>query len=142
MVTRLRVTKGLVYRISIYIPSGALGYHHIAIHDGGPQIWPSSPGTYFRGDGDRIDFEDTYLKYAEPWEFQIKTWNEDDSYAHTAVISIGMVSEAVFMARYLPSLSYDKMLEVLKTVAATQEAEKAELIAQPFSWLPKALTGE
>lgn len=132
--TSLKVTKGLVYQIEIEFPPGPLGLLHVSIWDGGHQIWPSNPDFDFHGDNGYITFPDTYLKLVEPYEFTAQTWNEDDTYGHQIHIRIGMASSEVFMARYLPSISFDKMVEALQLAQAQQEAEKEALIAAPLPW--------
>lgn len=132
--TRLKVTKGLVYQVEIEFPPGPLGLCHVSIWDGGHQVWPSNPDFDFHGDNGMIMFPDTYLKLAEPYEFTAVTWNEDDTYEHTIHIRLGMASNEVFMARYLPSISFDKMLEVLKQTQSEQEAEREAVIASPLPW--------
>ncbi len=132
--TPLKVTKGLVYQVEIEFPPGPLGLCHVSIFDGGYQVWPSNPDFDFHGDNGMIVFPDTYLKLAEPYEFTAITWNEDDTYDHQIHIRMGMASDEVFMARYLPSLGYDKLLEVLQLAQSEQEAQREGLIAAPIPW--------
>ena len=130
--TRLKVTKGLVYRVEIEFPPGPLSLLHVAIFDGGFQLWPTNPDYDFHGDNGFISFEETYLKSNYPYEFIAQTWNEDETWDHTITIRLGMVSEEVYMARFLPTVSYDKMLEVLAQLEAKQEAERKAIIAEPL----------
>jgi len=137
--TTLQITKGLIYRVEIEFPPGPLSLCHVSIWDGGYQIWPSNPEVDFHGDNGYITFEETYLKLAAPYEFTAKTWNEDDTYDHTIHVRLGMVSSEIYMARFLPTISYDKMLEVLRQVQAEQEAEREALIASPLPWKEEGL---
>ncbi len=130
----LKVTKGLVYQVEVEFPPGPLGLCHVQIFDGGHQLWPSNPGESFHGDNGMIVFPDSYLKLAEPYEFQAITWNRDDTYQHQIHIRIGQVSEEIYMARFMPTISYEKMLEILQTVQAQQEEEREKLIAAPLPW--------
>lgn len=132
--TPLKVTKGLVYRVEVEFPPGPLGLQHVTIWDGGYQVWPSNPGESFHGDNGFITFEETYLKLAAPFEFQARTWNEDDTYAHTIHIRIGMVSSEIYMARFLPTIGMDKLLEVLKRTEAEQVKQQEEILAAPIPW--------
>jgi len=132
--TALKVTKGLVYQVEVEFPPGPLGLCHVAIFDGGFQVWPSNPEQSFHGDNGYMTFGDSYLKLTEPYEFTAVTWNNDDTYQHTIHVRLGMVSDEVFMARYLPSLSYDKMLETLALVQVQQEERQAALLANPIPW--------
>ena len=132
--TPLKVTKGLVYQVEVEFPPGPLGLCHVVIFDGGYQIWPSNSESSFHGDNGYITFPDTYLKMSEPYEFVAVTWNNDDTYNHTIHIRLGMVSDEVFMSRFLPSLSYDKMLSVLDDATKKQEEEREAVIANPLPW--------
>jgi len=134
MRTALKVTKGLVYRVEIEFPPGPLGLCHVSLWDGGYQVWPSNPDFDFHGDNGYITFEETYLKLIEPFEFTARTWNEDDTYAHQIHVRLGMVSSEIYMARFLPSLSYDKMLQVMRELQEQQDVERETLIAAPLPW--------
>jgi len=54
-------------------------------------------------------------------------------------IRIGMVSEEMYIARFLPSMAYEQMLEVLREETNRQEAqaelEREAIIEKPFSWI-------
>ncbi len=132
--TPLKVSRGLVYQVEVEFPPGPLGLCHVSIFDGGYQIWPSNPDCDFHGDNGYITFPDTYLKLTEPYEFTALTWNEDDTWPHTVYIRLGMVSDEVFMARFLPSLSFDKMLSVLEAAQKKQEEDREKVIAAPLPW--------
>jgi hypothetical protein len=122
--TELRITKGLVYKVELDFPPGSAGLLGAAIFDGGFQVWPSTLGQWFTGDGIVISFDDTYLKEAEPFLFDVVTFNDDDTYAHKLTIRIGLVSKEIFMARFLPSMQYDRFEELIEKLI-TQQAEAA-----------------
>lgn len=132
--TPLKVTRGLVYQVEIEFPPGPLGLYHVSIYDGGYQIWPSNSEFDFHGDNGMIVFPDTYLKLVAPYEFTAVTWNADDTYQHTLHLRIGMVSDEVFMARFLPTLSFDKMLSVLDAAQKRQEEQREMVLANPLPW--------
>ena len=139
--TRMHVTKGLVYKVEFYFPAGSAGLMGVAVFDGLYQVWPSSVGEFFTGQDQMITFDDLYLKEAAPFEFQCYTYNEDDTHEHFVSVRIGLVSKEVFQARYLPS----KSAEVFKQVLAQMEAERQELARwqrarlpeTPFNWMLK-----
>lgn len=139
--TRIHVTKGLVYKVEFYFPSGSAGLMGVAVFDGLYQVWPSSVGEFFIGEDQVISFDDLYLKESAPFEFQAYTYNEDDTHNHEVSVRIGLVSKEVFQARYLPS----KSAEVFKAVLAQMQAERVELAKwqkarlpeTPFKWMLK-----
>jgi hypothetical protein len=137
--TILKVTKGLVYKIEVFYPLGSSGLLGCSVWDGSFQVWPTTLGTWFIGDGNIIAFDEVYLKEEEPFEFRIYTYNEDDTYNHYLSVRLGLVSKEIFMARFLPHLSYKYMMDVINQLAqqqAEQQQQQAEeLLAAPFSWL-------
>ena len=142
LVTTIKVTKGLVYRVEIEFPPGAAGHHHVVIFDGGYQVWPSTPGQTFHGGWSIIGFDDTYLKLAAPFEFKAYSWNLDETYDHLIQVRIGMVSNEVFMARYLPTYAYDHFARVLEAQLKVQEEKALEPITAPFPWIKTEETEE
>ncbi len=137
--TALKVTNGLVYRVEVSFPPGSAGLMGVAIFDGSYQVWPSTIGEWFTGDGLNIGFEDVYLKPAAPFQFDIYAYNEDTKHPHTVVVRVGMVSKDIFMARFLPHLSYkffEQMLDNLQQKQTEQsEEQRQQLLANPFPWL-------
>ncbi len=133
--TTLKVISGLVYRIELVFPAGSTGLVYCNIFDKGYQAWPTTPFSWFRGDDDIISFEDSYLKQSPPNEFEIYTYNLDDSYEHLVIVRIGMVSEKVYMARFLPSMTWEYFQEMLKDLQRTQDEEKDAQLNKPFPWI-------
>jgi len=138
-VNRLYVTKGLVYKIELDFPPGSAGLLGVAVYDGGFQVWPSTLGEWFTGDGILISFDDVYLKETEPYVFDIYTYNEDDTYDHSVTVRLGLVSKEIFMARFLPTVSYkyfeEMMLRLQAAQAAAAAAQKAEREKTPYQIL-------
>ena len=137
--TTISVTKGLVYKVEFYFPSGSAGLMGVAVFDGLFQVWPSSIGEFFVSDNETIRFDDLYLKEAAPYELQVYTYNTDDTYNHIAGVRIGLVSNEVFLARFLPYKSYDyfvQLLEQMSAEKAEQARQQKDLIEEtPFEWL-------
>jgi len=137
--TQLFVTKGLVHRILIDFPSGSAGLLGVAIFDGRYQVWPSTIGEWFVGDGVQVAFDDMYLKEKAPYIFDIYTCNADITYNHAVHISVGLVSNDVFMARFMPSVGYELYQKTLMQLAQEQaiaaDKQKQAIIDNPFPWL-------
>ena len=133
--TVLKVTKGLVYRVEVEFALNCAGLAYCVICDGTHQVWPSNPGTWFRGDGSIIGFDDTYLKLIEPFQFDIYTYNLDDTYPHTIIIRIGMVSKDVFMARFLPSYSWKYYKKMLDEMREEEERRRRSEEVGPLTWI-------
>jgi len=137
--TRITVTKGLVYRVEFYFPAGSAGLMGMAVFDGLFQCWPSSVGDFFTGEDQTIQFDDLYLMESAPYEFQVFTYNEDDTYDHFLGVRIGLVSNAAFLARFLPSQSHEYLMKLIAEMSAERDAQarlqKDELEQTIFDFL-------
>lgn len=137
--TVLNVTKGLVYKVEFYFPSGCAGLMGVAVFDGLFQCWPSTVGEFFHSDNETIRFDDMYLKESAPFQFDCYTYNDDDLYDHLVEVRIGLVSKEVFLARFMPTKGFDYLMELTAKLAAEQVERAAlqkELMAEtPFEWL-------
>ena len=131
----IQVVNGLVYKIEIAFPPGPEGTAHIVINDGGFQVWPSSPGVDFAADEYTISFDDTYLKTTDPLEFQVYGYNTDEINPHTIQVRIGMVANDIFMARFLPTMTYDFMMRKLKEMEEAERVKAAKILKEPFDWI-------
>ncbi len=144
--TVLRVTRGLVYKVEFYFPSGSAGLMGAAVFDGSFQCWPSTVGQFFNSDNETIRFDDMYLKEAAPFQFDILTYNNDDTYDHVVGVRIGLVSKEVFLARFMPTKGYDYLVELtakLQAEQAVRAAAQAVTAAEtPYQWLMKQLEEE
>lgn len=137
--TALKVTSGLVYKVAFDFPPGSAGLMGVCVFDGGYQVWPSTLGQWFTGDSQQITFDDTYLKETAPYQFDIFTYNNDTEHNHLLNIRIGFVSRDIFMARFLPHLTYKYFEEALSKLFAEQsklaDEQRQAIIASPFPWL-------
>lgn len=121
--TRIHVTKGLVYKVEFYFPSGSAGLMGVAVFDGLYQIWPSTVGEFFVGEDRTISFDDMYLKDSAPYELQVYTYNQDDTYAHSVSVNIGLVSKDVFVARFMPTKGYEYLAELVEKMRTEKEEQ-------------------
>jgi len=137
--TTIHVTKGLVYKVEFYFPSGSAGLMGVAVFDGLFQVWPSTVGEFFVGEDHVVSFDDLYLKQSSPFEFQCYTYNNDDTYQHTVSVRIGLVSKEVFQARFLPTMGQDALTKLLKQLVNKQakmaDWQKKMLPDTPFKWM-------
>lgn len=120
------VTRGLVYRIEVTFPPGSFGLAGIRIFNGSYQVWPSTPGKWFRGDNVKIGFDEMYLFDEAPFLFQVQAYNRDSVWSHTIFARIGMVSKKQYMARFLPSVSFEYWRQMLEEIEADQNSQVEE----------------
>ena len=135
----VEVTKGLVYKINIVIPSGHAGLTGLWITRGNFQVWPVVAGTFFKGDNEHIDFDDMYLVDEPPFVFKLHMFNNDDTYDHTMIVRLGLVSKEEYMMKFLPSMAYSNYMDELAKDMEAKKKQAAEqkqaLLESPFPWL-------
>jgi len=133
--TILKISKGLIYRIEVEFPTGPCGLLYTCAYDGLHPVWPSTDNAWYHSDGVTIAFDDLYLKSQPPYELQIYSYNLDDTYEHWCQWRIGMVTEELFIARFLPTYEYKYFQKMIERMEAEQRQRAEETIKAPFSWL-------
>lgn len=137
--TVLHVTKGLVYKVELYSPSGSAGLMGVAVFDGLYQVWPSNAGEYFVGEEQLIAFDDLYLKDTAPYAFQIYTYNIDTIHEHFVSVRIGLVSKDVFLARFMPTKGHEYLADLLMKMTAEKavrsRVQREVMPMTPEEWL-------
>jgi hypothetical protein len=108
-----RLDRGLIYQIDIQFPTGCAGLVNIWLQWGGMQIYPSLSGNYFRGDGEVISFQDTRWLLSEPYEFLICGYSAGTTYDHRIQVRIGIADKDEYISRFIPSISFEKMLALI-----------------------------
>lgn len=126
----IHVTWGLVYFIEVYFPPGSGGLLHMRLLDGSYCMFPATPGQSFIGNNTIFRYDDLYLKEAEPFQFVVQHWNEDDTYDHKFMVNIGMVSQEVYRARFMPTVAN----EHFKRMIAELQTEKQEVAQAQNTW--------
>ena len=94
---------GIVHRIHISIPSGHGGLTGIRILQGLHQIAPTSGSEWFAGDDMELDYNDFVEIDETPFELTIEAYNEDDTYAHTFRVGVGVMPRWVMLPQEMLS---------------------------------------
>lgn len=128
--TVLKLTSGLVFYIGIYFPPGPSGLVGVKLNEKDVQLYPRNRGDWFTGDNILMEFDETYYIGVEPYEWDIYTYNTDDTYEHTIAVSVGLVSKPEYMERYVP---LNILGELIKQVEQKTVKEKRE--ASPLDYL-------
>lgn len=89
--TEITVPHGRVARVALLFPSGCAGLAHVQIYRNAFQLWPTTPGRSFAGDGHLLSFEEAY-RLTSAWNcLVVSGWNDDDSYSHTVSVWIDVL---------------------------------------------------
>ncbi len=100
--TELKLTAGIIHQLDIVFPTGCAGLLYVAINHGLHQIWPTNPGEYFHTDGETLSFKEFYELATSPFFLSVYTYNLDDTYAHSAIIRLGLLKRDAIQGIYLP----------------------------------------
>jgi len=90
----VRVTKGWINQVQVQIPGGQVGLTGAQVWRGTSQVWPSNPGSYFKGDRLVLTWPEDYEMADEPLELRVRVWNTDTDHAHTVTFRFAMLGLA------------------------------------------------
>lgn len=126
------VTGGLVYKVETYFPPGSSGLLGVIICDGGFQVWPTERGEWFFGDNTVVSFEDLYYINSPNRVLDVFAYNLDDTFDHRFQVRVGMASDPIAIASYLPSTVNADLAQSLADIIASQdqsyEAQRARAV--------------
>lgn len=128
LVTKLKMTKGLIYKVRINFPPGSCGLLGVAIKEKDTFVYPSTDEEYFYGDNVDINFDDTKLMSDPDYSLDIYTYNLDTMYYHKVTINIGLLNNDDLLIRYLPKDSSAELLSYLKENVDKKESEKIDYV--------------
>lgn len=91
--TRVKLPKGRVVQVLVYIPKGHMGLTYIRIMHGVHQLWPQPTDEYYRGDGIPFVIPDNRKITQFPYRVTIETANVDTLHSHDVFVSIIVLEE-------------------------------------------------
>ena len=90
-VTTMKLTKGVVSRVSVFFPWGCAGLVFAQIVRKTWQVFPLSRGQWISANDRTIDFGTSIDVLSDPHDIIVRSYNEDDTYNHTITVSFQMV---------------------------------------------------
>lgn len=88
LVTRLPLDQGMVSIVEINFPPGCAGLVSAVLMYGSIQVIPWNADGALYGDNRTFRLDVNLEVKNPPYEFQVKLWSDDDTYAHTVSIGI------------------------------------------------------
>jgi len=101
----LNVHPGILKRVQVRFPPGCCGLAHLQVKYLDRTIYPANINSDISGDGEPIEFEEDIILNDVPFEFTLVGWNEDDTYSHTIIVRMQILSEEQDIATMLKMLA-------------------------------------
>lgn len=89
------ICHGVIHRVELEFEKWCANLLHVRIYRFEQQIYPMTPLSSFASDGETIGFNDYFQVFEDPYTLRIRAWNDDDSYAWSARIRVGVMPEGV-----------------------------------------------
>lgn len=100
-ITPLSLNRGTISKVAILFPTGSAGLLHARLRRFGRQVFPTSTGESFAGNGTLIEWLESYRLEEEPFGMDLETWNLDDTYDHKLFVAIEIMRGAM-----IPEMAY------------------------------------
>ena len=118
--TTIKVWKGVIHEIDIFIPSGHRGLAKLQIYHGNHIIMPTNEDGFVSGDNNTIQGRFFIDLKKEINLIEIRVWNDDDTYDHEFIIRIGVLPKFAL----LPIGATEGMLASLRALVIRPSIEK------------------
>jgi len=86
----IQLRHGVITFWWVGFPPGCAGLAHVAIYHYEHRIIPRDEKESLYWDGYVFEIPDSYKFTEEPYEVEVRAWNEDDSYSHTIVVGVAL----------------------------------------------------
>ena len=110
--TFIKVSDGVIHELGVYFPAGCSGLVYCQIYDGGHQLFPSTQGQFVRGDDILVETKEFYEISDAPRWLTVRTWNLDDTYAHTIEVYVKILPKWAV----LPVAAYEGIMGTIKSL--------------------------
>jgi len=87
----MKLTYGVIHRVEVQFPIGTQALAHCKLLHEEHQLFPTNPEGSFASDGYVIPIDDHFELFTEPYSLKAKCWNDDDTYAHTITVRVGIL---------------------------------------------------
>jgi len=89
--SEIDIVEGVVKRVWVRWRWGSADLGGAAIFREGSQIWPTTGGEWFYSSIHETVFDEMYVVGEEPLHFVVRSFNEDDSFAHKLWIGFSVI---------------------------------------------------
>lgn len=109
----LQLSAGILHYVEIEFPSGCQGLAHMQIKQPQASFLPTNPDGDFASDNYVIPIQEHFEIVSTVTRLMAVAWNEDDTYAHTISIRIGVLPTAAAQPSTTTNSILSKLLSAL-----------------------------
>lgn len=84
--TTIKLTHGVIHRLSIYFPPGCRHYVRCTVNRGLHQIYPTNPDGYIKGNALEVTGDVFHTMFIDPYQVEVYGWNAEATYDHTITV--------------------------------------------------------
>ena len=133
--TTLQATSGVVVRSEFYFPPGSSGLMGIQVRVANVQILPIDRDEWLIGDNRTVVIDDLYEMDSEPFELEVRTYNEDTDYDHLIQFHTTIMSVDAFAALHGRGISTDELKVILESITEETKARTEVTLNDAFGVL-------
>lgn len=86
----IQLTEGRITHWWVGFPPGCNDLVKVTVYEFEHQILPRGEDEEIYWNNYVYSIPDSYLLVEEPYEIEVRAWNEDDSYEHTVVVGVAL----------------------------------------------------
>jgi hypothetical protein len=101
----IEVHPGILKHVWVSFPPGCCALAHLQVQYMERVIYPANPNADITGDAETISFDEDVLLSDPPFEFTLVGWNEDDTFSHTLIVRMQILSQENDMTSLLRLLT-------------------------------------
>jgi hypothetical protein len=109
----LKLTYGIVNRVTMFWWPGPHGLVHVVITQGGHQVLPTNPDASFNYDNYCHVMDERIPLLVEPYTLRLEGWADGCDYDHEVKVGIGILPPESFPEYQKPDTLGDALLRAL-----------------------------
>jgi hypothetical protein len=109
----LKLTYGIVHRVTMFWWPGPHGLVHLVITQGGHQVLPTNPDESFHYDNYTHVMDERIPILEAPYTLRLEGWADGCDYDHEIKVGVGILPPEAFPEYKAPSTAWDALLQAL-----------------------------
>ena len=112
-VKELKLTYGVVHKVTVFWAPGPHGLAHLVIRRWGSQVLPLNPNESFHYDDYTHVMEERLELFEEPYTLKLEGWGVNCSYSHQLIVGIGILPPECFPEYQKADTRLAKLLQLV-----------------------------